>query len=209
MPLTDNQRTAAVDKLLDCCWEKEDRETLEGLTDNQLTKLVKQTEENEQLALVANTAREALELPEDIEVNAMPAALKKAIDAKKKGGGEDEEEEEEEEVKKTENQTPLTEEQWREQAPPEVRQDLDFARNERARQKSEAITSVVGNLQGEARSKAEGTLAKLSTEDILSIAPIAPQQKRVVNYGTVAPVDNEGGEEQPMTRRTWDFAPAK
>jgi len=225
MPLNKKQRMELVDNLLDCCWEDVDRPWLEELTDNQLTRLSEDAKQTEQLTLVANAAREGFGLPKDLAINEMPEALRKAAAAKKKGGAaaikDDEDEEEKDEEgnpvkKKTENRQPdplkpLTEEEWKAQAPQSVLNTLAHAQAIEQRERAELINKLLANVQGDAPRKAQSErLAHRSIGELQADLALLPETKRpTANYGTVSPVDNAGHEEEPMGQPTWDFAPAK
>jgi hypothetical protein len=207
MPLSDAERKVLVDNLLDCCWEKEDQEALEGLTDNQLTKLSDQAKQTEELTLVANAAKEVFKLSDDLKANEMPEALKKAMAAK--DGEEDEDEEDKEKEKKVAEKTEnaLTEEQVLNAMSPEMREDLAFARNEKAKQRQTAIDAVTANLQGDQKAKIVEHLGHLTLEQIRDFAALTPEPKRTTdNYGTVPPVENQGEKEVPLGSPTWDFS---
>lgn len=114
--LTVKQRQVVINELIEngCCWEEEDRETLESLTDNSLTRLYAAAEDNAKRDAVYELVQNAA--PED-KKDELPAFIKEKLD------GKEEEEEEEEEVKNEE----LTEEEKKRLAEEEAEEEEEVA----------------------------------------------------------------------------------
>jgi hypothetical protein len=110
MALTADQRKTIVTNLAtNCdCW-KGDEKTLNTLPDDKLVKLNKNYEDGTAAAIVVNAVRAGLKAP-NIALNAMPAALQKAMEDKADGGVDDDEEDDTGKKKAAQNQAiePIT-----------------------------------------------------------------------------------------------------
>ena len=86
---------------------------------------------------------------------------------------------------------PRTDEEWLADAPAEIREDLNFARNEKARQKAEIIGKLIANVGDDDKSTQIERLQKRSIEDLnadLALLP-EPEEKPTTNYfGASVPV---------------------
>ena len=187
MSLTKHQREEIVDDLVanSCCWEKEDVETLNTLSDDKLVKLRDHTKKDEQLRLVANAAQKEFvdevgsKHTYDVEKQVWNTVLK--TPEKKKDPPAKKEPVVNEEPKK------LTEEEWLASAPVSVREDLAFARNEKHNQKIAVVQKLVANVRDEQQqAKLTDTFMKKSLEDLNDMLSIMPEAKPVANYSGAA-----------------------
>ena len=185
--MDEKTRKKIVDDLIanSCCWDAEDREELERLTDNQLTKMKEQADKDAQRELVHN------------------AAIKGFTDP---GGNEhtwnEKDKKWESKVKKTkepkppvineENPKPITEEDL----PVTMREQLAFARTEMERQKAELVGALTANVEDKAkREQLETTLNSKSLDDLRSLSVLAPPKKAAADFtgaaGSTGQVNNQ------------------
>jgi hypothetical protein len=199
--LTANERKEIVEQLIGgCCWNEEDRETLNGLSDRTLTGLHEEAE-------VVGAARVAIG-DEEMALNAMPAALAAALAKKGKKPTPDEEVPVEETpamrpaapgatCNEEKPAKPATEAEWLDQAPPTIREAVTNAQQIVEREKTDLIGRLTANVEAEARKTLTVRLQRMSLDDLRGLAPLAMQQKasqesaRLSMYlGAAAPVDN-------------------
>jgi len=187
-PMNPEEKKAIVDDVIanSCCHDEEDRETLNALTDERLTKMQKKLQSEAEQTLVANKASESF----------IDTGGNKHVYNQKTGKWETtakvENEKPKEKVvekKPTENAKPLTEEEWLAAAPVSVQEDLTFARNEKAKQKQSLVQKIVANVKDTTQKVAMAEkFAGYSLEvlqDMAAVIPEAPKQ-RVLNYAGAA-----------------------
>jgi len=166
-----------VDSLIEnsCCWDGTDRETLEGFSEEKLKRLVENANKQDE----TKTALEAATAPWEDEGGNKFTHNEGAwtMEPAKKP-------EEKPEDKTVENATTvepkaMTDEEWLAAAPETVREDLEFARNERAKQKQVLVGKIVANVKGDDQKKA---MAEKFTEYTLNqlqdIAATIPEEKK-------------------------------
>lgn len=179
--LTDVEKKTAVDSLIAnvCCWEEEDREALNGFSDEKLQKLVKNAEKEKQYEIIANSALKGIE---DVDGNKHVYNEKtKAWDTiKKPKPPEKKNEDEPVENVKTNVQT---EEEWLASAPPDIQEDLAFARDEKARQKEKLIEKLIVNVKNEQeQARFAERLLKAKVSDLQDMLLLLPEEKPVLDY---------------------------
>lgn len=185
--LTDEGRKKIVDGLIanECCWEEEDRETLNALNDGQLDRVQKQNKKQEQQLVTVNSKNEEY-----------AKALKKGLTDpggnthtwnEEKGEWVMKPKEKGEETVINEPEKPLTEEQYLAQAPESVREDLSFARNEKKKQKTALISQIVANVKDEQeQARLTDKFMKRSLEDLNDMVSLLPEPKQPVSYAGAA-----------------------
>lgn len=201
MELTENQRKKIVDNLVtnDCCWEEDDRETLNAFSDTRLTKMKEAAEKSAGLELVANAATKGFE--DELGNKHIFNAEKNAFLFTKRDDDEEDDEEEDDENKKktknkgkkdmTKNEKP-TEEEWLASAPASVREDLLFARNEKHKQKTELVDKLVANVRDEQQqAKLTDNFMRMAISDLQDMVAILPEE--------VAPANNFAGAATPAS----------
>lgn len=198
----------------DCGWNKEDQATLEGLPDEKLVDLAKAQDGMKALAkkakdqeAVTNAALKGFsELYGDeakgLAINEVPAFIKKKIDYKGAGcaEGDDacmEKNQKGKAVKNEENKAKLTREEVLNALSAEDKEDLAFARREKAKQKDALVSRLTANVEDEAQKAklAERLKAKDLDElqDLLALAPAKEEkaEARSPNYvGAAGAVTN-------------------
>lgn len=234
--LTANQRTTIADRLITngCgCWTEEDREVLNAFDDNKLRSLYKGMKRHNELEEIATTLNTLLaETEEDKEqgmaLNAMPAALMKAI-AKKKGGKPDsseeemDDEEDEGEVPVKPKKKPTSNAGLNDKGDdvknatasrltPAEQATLNWATAEMDRQKTELVTKLTANVGKDQKDSVTKTLNAKSLDDLklmVSLMPAAVEKtednRRPMYYGAAAPVGNMSAEQAEKDKE--DFLP--
>jgi len=168
----------------DCGWDEEDREVLNALPDEKLMTM----DECRKLNMAKN--EEAAKKIKDLE--AVVANTKKAVDPDKK----------EEKTVTASEKTPLTNEEVMAALTPEMREDLAFARAEKARQKTALIERLTANIEDDTQKAALNKRLQSKPidelQDLLALAPqkVEDQDAGVQNYSGMAagsgPVANKG-----------------
>ncbi len=173
------KKTKIVDSLIanECCWDEEDREMLNSLSDVKLEGMHKIVEASKQHEILANAAKKGITDPGG-NTHTWNEKTNK-WDMK--------EPEKKEEIVANEKK-PLTEEQWLEKAPAGVREDLSFARNEKHKQKTMLVETLVANVKDEQQqAKLSEKFMTKRLEDLQDMVAILPEKKTVTtNYGGAA-----------------------
>lgn len=152
-----------------CCWDEEDRPLLEGLSDNKLQALADQAEKDRRAAAVANAAQKGFEGTRFV-YNAETEEVEVEVEAKEKKPPVEEEEEEEENEEATENK-------WLERAPASIREDLAFARREKAARKKTLIERLTVNVHDpKKRKQVVNRLSEYSLDTLQDLAVLAPEE---------------------------------
>jgi len=164
-------RKKIIDNLIanSCCWDAEDREGLEGMTDNQLTKVKQQTDKDTQREAVHNAAVKGFTDPggNDHTWNEKESRWDtKAKEIEKK----------DEPVVNAEKPKQIKEEDL----PATMREQLAFARTEMERQRDDLIGNITANLKDEDKTKVQETLKDKSLDDLRSLSLLAPPKTDVV-----------------------------
>ncbi len=188
MSLNDAQRKEIVDGLIanTCCWEEEDREVLNEFSDDRLTAMrdhdKKKTDERKRHEVLTNTMKKGVTDPGGNTHTWNEEKNEWEMKPKKK------------EPEPVTNQSkPLTEEEWMKSAPEGVREDLEFARNEKSRQKTALVERLTANVKGEQEQAAlADRFMKKSLSDLQDMASILPEPKQ-----TQTPANNWTGAATP------------
>ena len=148
------------------CWTEDDRETLNKFDENKLNKLKEATEESKNREAVHNAAVSGFEDQQgnNHTFNAETQKWETKVKEEKK-----------EPVANTEDK-PKTADEWLAEAPPEIREDLTFARNEKAKQKSAIIEKLLVNVAVENKPSQIERLNKRSIEDLQSDLSLMPEK---------------------------------
>lgn len=171
MSLSDAQRKEIVDGLIanTCCWEDEDREVLNEFGDKKLIAMRDHGEIEtlrEKELLVANAAKEKFKGADGSEYTWDD----------KKGWSMEPKKKEPEPV--TNQIAPPTEEEWMKSAPAAVREDLEFARNEKHRQKTALVEKLVASVKDEQeQARLTTNFMKKGLSDLQDMAAIVPEPK--------------------------------
>ena len=170
------------------CWKAEgSKETLNELDDSQIVQLFT----SNQAALVVNSLRTELDLPDDLALNAMPAFIKEAIDKKKgkeepdgdeaknkkaknsKSKNADDEELDDEEApmnkaknKATKNSEEPTFEDLFKKAPSDIRSAINNAIRFNEKAKANIIPKLVGNAKGEVKKRLEARYGAMDLQEL-------------------------------------------
>jgi len=178
--MNEKQRKELIDSLVtnSCCWEEEDRETLNEFSDKKLTALKGQ-------------------IDKETELTANIKKTKKELDDLKKKKTTEEDDDEKAKFPPTKNQEavdlkPQTAEEWLAAAPKEIQDDLQFARNEKAKQRQSLVDRLVANVKEEAR---DAYAKRIQTFDLGALQDLAlaiPEEKPATNWegAAGAPVYN-------------------
>lgn len=197
-------REAIINELVtNCnCWKGEnDKEVLNGFSDEKLTELKKQLDKNKNLEAVANAAKKGFESQE----------------GHKYTFNENTQKWEGKPVEKKPEPTPVNNgsvgsEQDR--LTQEEREDLAFARNQRNKMKQEIVDVLVANVANENKAQVADFLMKKSLDDLEVLKQIQPPAAPVVNEGNLpswfgasggptTPVKNH--EPEPLVANTISF----
>lgn len=198
--MTEQEKKAIVDNLIAnvCCWKETDRATLNTLSEATLNNLQEAGRKATEAEAVVNAVKEGFntlygpEKAKAITVNAMPAALQAAMEAKKAKEGEDTEEEVEGEGKPVKNKKPCanqTAAEWLEAAPAEVQVVVRNAMRLDSEEKAQLIQQITANKNNPFTSE---QLGGMSTEQLRPIAKLATpieqsKETRVSFMGANAP----------------------
>jgi len=200
--LTDVQRKTIIDVLIgncdDCGWVEEDREALNAMSDKKLMtmdecrKAMETKNQKLQAAeAVANAARKGFlaSQPGEYVYNEKAGKFEPKTPAKEETVTSDE--------KKpiTNEKKPITNEELMAAMSPEMREDLAFARNEKAKQKQTLVTRLTANIEDAVvRQKQAERLSKRSLEELqadVSLLPAVKEDQPFPNYlGAAVPIGN-------------------
>ena len=190
--LSDDERKGLVDGLIgNCeCWVEDDRAILNEMPDLKLKQLTEHVEKSAEATAVANAARKGFTDPGGIshvwntekqewetkpakpaDPNPTPVANAKPTEPK-----------------------PMTEDEWMKNAPPSVQEDLAFARNEKAAQKSKLIDQLVANVAQSEQAAQRTRLEGRSLLDLQADVQLLPKQ---ASPEASAPVANWQGSATP------------
>ena len=209
--MNEAEKKTAIDTIItnSCCHEEEDREVLNQASDDRLQKMLTVLNEQKDQTMVANKAMSDFEDSDGTkyvfnrETNTWNSTKKenKADKTKTEENGK----KEEENVANNESQKPLTEEEWLASAPTGVQEDLEFARNERARQKQDLVTRLVANVKDvQEQARISTNFMKMTLNQLQDLAITIPEEKK--------PTPSYMGAATPATRQVTnsaeaDFAP--
>jgi len=179
--MTEQEKKQLVDNLIAdvCCWKENDRPTLNALSDETLKGLVQAGQKAKEAEAVVNAVKQGFSFGSEVTVNAMPAALQAAIDAKKKKAGKatcdgDMEDEEPTKNKKpcgnAEQVKPVTTSEWLAQAPAEVQTVVRNAMRMEQGEKAKLIAVITAN---ENNTFSKEQLDSLTSEQLAPIARLA------------------------------------
>ncbi len=195
-----------VDFLITNCdsWVENDRELLTGLEDDKLTELKavfdKQRQNYDKLKKNNAVANAGIATFNDSWGNTHTFN-------EKTGKWESEAAKKEKEPvaneKKEEPPKQKTVEEWLADAPPEIREDLSFARNEKAKQKATIIRELLANVSDDAKPQQIERLQKRSIEELqadLSLMPAKKEEAPLANYfgASVPPAANDAFDDEDL-----------
>ena len=207
MKLNDEERAEVIEDLIEnsCCWDEDDREILENLDEELLIRTAQQLENDRDYEDTVNELTTANQQQAAV-INAMPAALAAGLAKKKKpaaAAGDEEEEEEEEAPAPTGN---LSEEEWLEGAPQSIRDELSYARNMLADEKTQLIQKLTGNADKKQAAAAAKVYRGMSLNQLKVLAGSpAPATKVATKKHEVAPIFfGQGGGVQPTVDNQFD-----
>lgn len=178
------------------CWEGRE-ETLSGLSDDALKQVkahvANETRKDEALVALVEAAQEAV--GEELAVNELPAALKKAMIAKggavakkkaKSKPAEDEEEVEDEEETTT-NQKGSTMNSVDDRLTKEEQEDLAYAREQREKEKTAVVNKLTTHVKDvEQKKTLTANFMKRSLADLKEMSLLVPEVAPVANYAGAA-----------------------
>lgn len=169
-------------------WKEEDREVLNGMSDERLYQLAMQKQTLVDSTAVVNAVRQDLEAGEGSLADLPGFVRGVALNAKKfpfqKKANDDEEDEEmdddDEEASKVSNQftvpRQMTEQEWLKAAPQSVRSDLEYARQLQNKEKGELIAQITANVSGQERDQAVDLLKTKTLPELRVIANCTRQR---------------------------------
>lgn len=193
-----NERKKIVDGLIanSCCWKGEDRETLNGLSDDKLKELQTHAEKEKRREVVANAARKGFEDKDgtthnfDEEKGEWQSKPKKPEPTTNTTATADK--------KDDPPAKPQTAEEWlkAQQAPPEIQGAVRNAIDIEAREKARLIEQLTSNVTDEGeKKKLVEQLQSSSLEALRNLAVLAPEPKEdpvatASYFGAAAPAAN-------------------
>lgn len=193
MALSQKQREQIVDELIANSeyWAEEDRGMLASMSDRKLQALNEKLEKELNAEAVANAARQgASELTDNA---ATPPQLEKKGKGKAKPEDEEEDMEEGEKKKLTTNAQPLTADEWKKQAPPEVQAVFNHAEAIMAREKAALVAKLTANASDEQKKAIEPIYNAMDFEKLQVLAAAVPEKKEeppVSYFGAATPIGN-------------------
>ena len=167
--MTADEKKALTDGLIanTCCWREDDRETLNAMDDDALTRLVRNAEEQ------AVKDKEQAKKIDDLTANAKKAETAKEAEATKKA-----ETKPVENAKPVETVKPQTMEEWLAGAPLEIQNTISNAMEIEQREKDELVKQLIVNLgDSEKESQAKRLQARTLPELRADVA-LLPKVKR-------------------------------
>ena len=212
MSLSEEKKKELVDSLIgnECCWEEDNRETLEGLTDNTLTGLVEQAEKTKTVELVANTASKDFE---DAEGNAHTFNAKEGKWESKMKEKEPIEsvKNEKDPPKKNPGKKPQTAQEWIDAAPAEIQSAVQNAMDIENREKVSLVQNLTTNLEDDAKEAFGKTLLQKPLTELRELMQLLPKQEQqesrtVLNFAG-ASIPASGQKKEPKDRGRGMVAP--
>ncbi len=205
MSLSEKKKKELVDSLIgnECCWEENDRETLEGLTDNTLAGLVKQADEAKTTELVANAARKGFE---DAEGNTHKFDAEKAEWESKMKEKEPTEpiKNEKDPPKKDPEKKPQTAQEWIDAAPAEIQSAVQNAMDIENREKVSLVTTLTANLEDDAKEAFGKSLLQKPLTELRELMQLLPKQEQQEPSTTLnfagASIPASGKKQEPKSR---------
>ncbi len=191
-----------------CCWEETDRETLNALPDDKLTRLAAQAKKDEERELVANAARKGFTDPGgnahtwNEKKQAWESEIKKVEPIANEGEGDD----------RGEKPKPLTTDEWMKAAPVEIRGAVQNAIRIESREKNQLIERLVSKItDNEAKQRLQERLQTKTLDelrDLMALAPPAEELPPQVNYAGAAvsnrtPAERDRSEFLPLPTINW------
>lgn len=175
---TDMSKKKLVDGLIGnaCCWDEDDREMLEGLTENRLEAMTKDAAKHEQHELVANAAKKGFTDPGG-DTHVWNEKTKE-WDTKAKDPVKNEETPGvgELEVKPAPKKAPTASE-WLAEAPPEVQSVVRNAMASEIREKDHLIEQMTANVADEDKEVVINQLKTEPLEKLRTLMVLAPKPK--------------------------------
>lgn len=184
--LNEDQRKELIDNLIStCCWEENDRETLNNFSDEKLQLL---TENLSRTSESTSTSRhtETMNL-EDLSMSDLENEMKRRKELMSRN----------ESAAENSNQ-PLTDEEWFAQAPEGVQNTLKQAAQIMQGEKDKIIAKLTANLEGADKTLHIERLRRRSLEDLQSDLDLMPRMP----VSTQNREGGEGEESQPTGKRT-------
>lgn len=168
-------RKEAIDKLVanDCCWEETDRETLNGLSDEQFVSVQSQAKKQSEQMLVANAAAKGYTDPGGNEHTWN--AETKEWDSKLKTLEPGKKDESVENKKKDEPPKPQTTEEYLAAAPPDVRSAVQNAMAIEKRERKNLIAQLTSDVEGIAKESLVMQLTTNSLSELRGLMALAPK----------------------------------
>ncbi len=212
--LSDKQREAIVNGLIanECCWEEEDREMLQGLSDNRLLQFRQQAEEDKERTATVNALRKRFKVKDSVTVNAEfveklpeattneppvppkpPAKPGEPCEPGTQNCGPDGKGKEPAQNKK------LTDAEWLDQAPQSIREAVQFATNAKQKEKDAIVAKLTANVAKEKKEAVVNRLQKMdldALQDLLALEPPKPaangdgNDRSPLFFGASAPANN-------------------
>jgi hypothetical protein len=183
------ERKAIVDNLIanQCCWDEEDREVLNGLSDNKLKAMAEQLKKDQQAELVANAAKKGLTDPGGNTHTWNEEKGKWEMKPAEKQSTEEVENKDDKKVEKVEK--PQTADEWLAEAPSEVQSAVRNAMAIEKAEKVKLVQQLVANVkdEGERNRLGEGFMKKSLSDlkDVVKVLPPEPE-KPIANWAGAA-----------------------
>ena len=187
MDLSKEDRKKLVDDLIanECCWEEDNRETLNSLSDKTLESLGKQATEIMNAAMVANAAKEGFEDQQGNahKFNTITNQWETTIKI---------EEPVKNEEKSNKEQKPQTTEEWLNSAPEEVRNTLKYAKDIENKEKALLINKLTANVSDGAKATLSERLQSKPLDELQDLVLLVPEKETpTANYaGASSPTGN-------------------
>lgn len=148
------------------CWTEEDRETLNEFSDEKLKALKEGMDKAKRAEAVANSARQGFEVGDG------------TVYVYNEETGKIEKKEPEKTTPTTNEGSEQSEEEYLASLPPSIREDVEFARNEKTRQKAQLVDQLTSNVEDEeAQQEARKVYDGMSLNALRSLAKAAPRKE--------------------------------
>jgi len=206
--MTEKQKKEFIDSLISnsCCWEEDDRETLNELSDAKLKQLRSQAERDQEREAVINAAREGFRDERgnthsyDTEKRAWTSKFKEESSASDNGGGDatnaNAGSKAVSKAGEGGSSKKPTAEEWLATAPPEIQGAVRNAMAVEQREKQQLIDKLTANLEGDAKESVVENLKSESLDRLRILSALAPQQSpespQASYAGASTPAANQG-----------------
>lgn len=186
------QRGELVASLVEnCCYEEEDSEVLNGLSDKGLESLKQQADKSGiQETVIKSMSKEFADEAGNKHVFNQKTNEWETTIAEKKEDGAGEKKEE-----LVTNKKPQTKEEWLEKAPPEIQSAVKNAMAIEAREREALVGQLTADVSDEQKSELVKTLNSEGIEKLRILKALAPKQKdtaSIANYeGAATPLTNQ------------------